>query len=325
MFGAREIVTGIDLGSAAVKLVRIQKAASGHQLLNVGIAELTEGSDADWEARSTTALRELLAAQKLRSKELGMVVAGVGGPSVHLRQVEMPLLSEAELRSSLRYESRQHLPLENIAQAALDCQVIGDTIVEKEDRQSVLMVGAPEPLVQARVRVLRGAGLEPEVVDAVPLALLNALSAGEPEAVAAGSTIAIIDLGRSSTALVLSRRGGVVYCRQVPSVSGNGKADPAQQAEALTRAFRETAQFYGQLNTRRPVDRIYLVGGGAREGDLTQRLGAATGIPAEVLDAAQHLAYSPGGNRGITPEQLTDAAPRLAVAIGLAHWGQTGV
>jgi hypothetical protein len=96
----------------------------------------------------------------------------------------------------------------------------------------------------------------------------------------------------------LSRRGGVVYCRQVPSVSGNGKADPAQQAEALTRAFRETAQFYGQLNTRRPVDRIYLVGGGAREGDLTQRLGAATGIPAEVLDAAQHLAYSPGGKSG---------------------------
>jgi len=48
---------------------------------------------------------------------------------VDARQVEMPSLSEAELRSSLRYEARQHLPLENLGEAALDCQVIGATAI----------------------------------------------------------------------------------------------------------------------------------------------------------------------------------------------------
>jgi Tfp pilus assembly PilM family ATPase len=167
--------------------------------------------------------------------------------------------------------------------------------------------------------VLNDVGVDPEVVDVAPLALLNALEGAEPEALGPERTVALLDLGHSATTLVFARKGGVVYSRPLTVV---GKA---ATADALASAFRETANFYAQMNERRPVDRMYLTGGGAADAARRSSLAEALGISVTVLDAARRLTYSPGRGQTPTTEQLAAEAPRLAVALGLIYWGDGGV
>jgi len=320
LFDSRESITGIDLGAAGVKLARARAGKGIRRLLNVGLADFPSEGAGSWAEKAGIALRGLLADQGLKPRDLGRVLVAVSGPSVHLRQVEMPVLSETELRSSLRYEARQHLPLENLGEAALDCQVIEGMAREEGSKQSVLMVGAPDSLVQSRIQVLNGAGIDPEVVDVAPLALLNALEGSDPEAMVPGRTVAIADLGHSASTLVFNRRGGAVYSRSVAAID-NGNSG----GKELAQAFRETAQFYAQMNERRTIDQLYLTGGGALIEDLSVALADRLKLPVAVLDATRRLAYSPGRGQKLEEAELSAQAPRLAVALGLLFWGDGGV
>lgn len=325
LFDSREAITGIDLGASGVKLARARAGKGIRRLLNVGVSDFPSDDAGTWAEKAGASLRALLADQRLNPRDLGRVLVAVSGPSVHLRQVEMPALSDSELRSSLRYEARQHLPLENLGEAALDCQIIDAVAKETGGTQSVLMVGAPDALVQSRIQVLNSAGIDPEVVDVAPLALLNALEGSDPEALAPGRTVAIADLGCSASTFVFSRRGGAVYSRSVApfdEANGGGKSGGA---DGLAQAFRETSQFYAQMNERRTVDHLYLSGGGALNGELAAALSDRLGLPVTVLDATRRLAYSPGREQTPKVADLAAQAPRLAVALGLLFWGDGGV
>jgi len=325
LFDSRESMTGIDLGASGVKLARARAGKGIRRLLNVGVVDFATDATGSWADKAGAALRELLVDQGLKPRDLGRVLVAVTGPSVHLRQVEMPALSDSELRASLRYEARQHLPLENLGDAALDCQVMDAVSKDAGGSQSVLMVGAPNTLVQSRIQVLKNAGIDPEVVDAAPLALLNALEGSDPDAMASGRTVAVADLGSSASTFIFSRRGGAVYSRSVaPADRGNG-GGKSGGADGLAQAFRETSQFYAQMNERRPVDQLYLAGGGALDVELAAALADRLDLPVAVLDATRRLAYSPGRDQNPKVTELAALAPRLAVALGLLFWGDGGV
>jgi type IV pilus assembly protein PilM len=275
------------------------------------VAELE--SDREWADAASAALGGLLRELKLKPRDLGRVIVAVSGNGVHLRQVEMPALSEKELRSSLRYEARQHLPLDNFGAAALDCQVLSPP-ASNGGTQTVLMVGAPDQLVASRVKVLKSVGIDPEIVDAAPLALINALEGSDPGGLPAGRTVAVVDLGASSSTLVFLRRGGVVYTRHVPVAAG-------APASSVVSAFRETANFYSQMNERRVVDQVYLAGGGALVEGFQADLARQLGLPVALLDATRGLTYAPPKGQGIPADQLSAMAPRFGVALGMLYWG----
>ena len=314
MFANNEAVTGIDLGAASVKLVRVRRGRGLEKLLNVAVADISADTPAGWAEAAPRALRGLLDGQGLKTRDLGSVHASVSGPAVHLRQVEMPPLSEAELKASLRYECRKHLPLDTMGEAAIDCQVLART-TDARGSMSVLVVGAPEALVQSRVRALAAVGIEPELVDVAPLACINALSATDPDALDADRSLSIIDLGASATVLTFVRKNGVVYSRSLPPVNG----PVANMAVALNQAFRETAAFYAQMNERRPVDQVFLCGGGSLTGGLAEALQKFLGVPVSPLDACRRLIYSPSRNQELPAEELAALSPRLAVAVGLLY------
>jgi type IV pilus assembly protein PilM len=319
LFGSNDTVTGIDLGAGSVKLARARAGRGVRRLLNAGVVDLPSGDDSgNWADRAGQALRKLLEEQKLGPRDLGRVLVAVSGPSVHLRQIDMPPLSDEELKAAVKFESRQHLPLDNLGEAAVDCQVIERRTGDKPG-MSVLLVGAPENLIRSRLKVLNAAGVDPEVVDAAPLALLNALDGADPEALAKERTVALLDLGHSATTIVFARKGGVVYSRPL-TVAGK-----AATADALASAFRETANFYAQMNERRTVDQVYLSGGGAADAARREALAAALGVPVTLLDATRRLTYSPGRGQTPTTDELAAEAPRLAVALGLLYWGDGGV
>lgn len=341
MFATTGAVTGVDLGSRNVKLVRARRNRAGDKLLDACVEELPPTTPDTWESEAAKALGRILKSQKLSRRELGRVAVAVSGAAVHLRQVDLPALTDSELKASMKYEARKHLPLEGGTENALDCQVVDRPA--GAPRMSVLFAGAPDGLIKSRVKILERAGIEPEIVDVAPLALLNGLYAqpgwkdGDP------STVALMDLGASAATIVMSRRGGVVYSRTVavpgPEVSRPDAAGDMPEsaspgimpealdayARALALALRETAQFYASMNARRPVETIHLAGGNALLPGLDRKLSELLGLPVSLLDLTRSLHYSPPDSRHLSPEALHRTAPQLAVALGLLYWGNGDV
>lgn len=319
MFARSRAFTGIDLGTTCVKLARASGNGRPERLLNAALAEVGEAASGEWETAAAAALKSLLRQLDLKPRELGRVATSISGPSVHIRQVDLPPLSHEELRSSLKFEVRKHFSLENPAQAALDCQVLERPAAPTP--MKVLLAGAPEALVASRVRVLESVGIQPETVDALPLALLNGLQRQPVFKEGQGATFALVDLGATVTTIVISRRGGVLYARSLPATG----ALEGTNLSSLTGPFRETAQFYASINQRRSVDQVCLCGGGALTPDLDRRLEEALALPVSRLNLAGELAYAPAGSGSMSPDMLEQCAPQLATALGLLYWGATDV
>jgi Tfp pilus assembly PilM family ATPase len=105
LFGSNDTVTGIDLGASSVKLARARAGRGVRRLLNAGVVDMPVGGDSgNWAERAGQALRTLLEEQKLGARDLGRVLVSVSGPSVHLRQIDMPPLSDEELKAAVKFE-----------------------------------------------------------------------------------------------------------------------------------------------------------------------------------------------------------------------------
>jgi type IV pilus assembly protein PilM len=311
LFSAKAAATGIDIGASSVKLVRARAGVRPERILNAAIEPIPPGSES-WPAAAAGSLSLLLRRLKLHRGDLGRVSLAVSGAAVSLKQVDLPVLSDTELRKSLKYEARKHLTLENPALSAVDCQVLSSS----GETMSVLFAGAPEELVESRVRILDQAGIEPEVVDVASLAILNGLYAQTD--LDPGATLAVIDMGSSAVTITMDRRNGPIYTRTLPALNGD---EMWEVAGRLSTAFEETAQFFSSMNERRPVDRVFLAGGGALTPGLEDHLASQMGLPVSTMDLTRGLNYSPTGSGDLSRQELNRLAPQMTVAVGLLYWG----
>ena len=339
-------VIGLDIGSSAVRAVQIAVGGRGPATLEkIGQVALPAGAVRDGEvadaATVAEAVRTLWSRYKLKGKRVAL---GVANQQVVVRQVDLPYLPEAELRQSLQFSVQEHIPIP-VDQAILDLHVLEHFETEAGQRYSrVLLVAAQKDMVSALVDVVTQAKLTPVLLDLDAFAVLRSLAPGIPGAPSAGQLL--VDVGAGVTNIVVVEAGAPRFVR-ILLMGGNditeGVAaalgiDP-EEAEArklaydpdaadpqLTRALRERADRFvdeirGSLDYYRaqaessPVEQVVMSGGGAQLRGLQEALEDALRLPIDRGHPMQQLRI---GKVGLVPEQLVEAEPYLAVAIGLA-------
>jgi hypothetical protein len=90
------------------------------------------------------------------------VVTAVGGRDVIIKKIQIERVKEAQARELMRWEAEQHVPFD-MESVELDFQTLDPDGTDPE--MSVLLVAAKRELVEAKVRVLADAGLNPIAVD----------------------------------------------------------------------------------------------------------------------------------------------------------------
>jgi type IV pilus assembly protein PilM len=343
VFTRRAAVTGIDLGRRSVKLVRIENGVRP-RLAQWGIEELPIEGDGS-PAEQSAALLRLLDRLHLKPRSLGRVAAVIGGRDLHLRQASLPRIAESDLRRALPYEARKHLPLENVASACLDFQVLDGLASPRADEEKptreALLVACPLDRRNEVLGILDASGIEPDVLDAKPLPALNAVLEAHPPAAGASWTV-VLDLGASSSALAAVLPEGNFYHRLLEFTSDSvtasiekefhldypsaervkvalqrevtTQAEPWMEAplKGLFRELEETFRFLGLRHRTRSVGRLYLVGGGGLLHGIRERL--ANVLQVEVSRPDPFRAWKE--DRRPAPED----ALRLVEALGLATW-----
>lgn len=228
MLGARQTVLAIDLGSNSIKVLELARRRGAYSVQTVGMVTLgaTDSDDAKSsdDMHVSSALSQLLTNTGIKAKRVRHVVSSLPGSQVGIKQISTMKLEAEELRSSLGFEARKHMPVKG--EVLLDYQVLG----EEGDRLDVLLVVTTREAVERHHRILSYSGLKPGIIDAPQLAQVNAMLLTNKER--AGRELLSITIGASTTHVCLRTARGHFFSRDIP-VGGNAFTEEVRREKQL--------------------------------------------------------------------------------------------
>lgn len=298
---------GLEIGGNAVRAAQLTIGTKGPARLDrLGEVVLPAGAMRDGEVVDpglvAEAIRSLWSRYGFRGRQVAM---GLANQQVVVRPLELPYLPESELRQGLAYQVQDAIPIA-VDQAILDFFVLDE--FENADGQRfsrILLVAAQRVMVEAFVHVARLVKLEPVLMDLDAFAMLRSLA--PDRAVPDPATELLCDIGADVTNLVVHQAGIPRFVRILLMGAGAG----ARLAEEI----RGSLDYYAAQLESVPVERVVVCGGASQEPGLVDHLGATVQLPVDFGFPMQELQI---GKVELSHDQLVEAQPRFAVAIGLA-------
>lgn len=333
---------GLDIGSYAIKLARAKKGFNSTEITHLASAYNPTGqvipTDEGVQSKLATAIKQLLSEQKLGGRPVHVTLPE---SLAYTNIISMPVLSEAELASSIHWEAEQHIPV------PLDTVNLEYDILYKPGKEEVgekmrvLLVAAPRETVEKFVDIIHKAGLEVVGMETTLLSIYRAL---KPSLVAGGASI-ICHLGALSSDVVIVDNGNMVLSYSVQTgglaltrAIEQGLGLPANQAEEYKRAYglnpqqlegkvrnamtgvmniiigevRKAIQYHQSSNMMNPVRSMVLSGGSAYLPGLTSYFAEAFSLEVVI---GNPLGAIPTRSGLTAPDNLAAFNPAIGLAL----------
>lgn len=323
---------GLDIGSTAVKAVRLRTAPTGRVTVDFLSQEilLDQGKD---EVSQSQLLRQFIKKHRLIGSRL---VTALPCSDLMMRTISLPFHDTRKLMQVIPSEVESMIPFP-LEEVALDYELLtqrkSDQTMAPASHSQILVAAAQRDTVLEHVQFLAEIGIEPAAVRVDALALFsffNRLNQRQAEPL---KQVALIDLGAKRTTLCLSYKGDPWILRSIrygtthlnrlnQGIERTGISVAAdtgipkrpltiEQMEpgfsGLVREIRSTLHAY-EASTHHRLKQVWFTGGGAESGELTVLL-------------ARSLELDPIS----LPESFpVPCAPAYAVAMGLALMGTPG-
>ncbi len=342
-------VIGLDLGSYSLKMAEVDHSGKFPQLVNYGVTELVPGAIRGGRIQDRAAVVEALAVLFDSCQVAGRQVnLALSGAEVIIKTIQIDRMTGEELQKVIGWEAEQHVPFP-LAEISFDYQVLDPQA--DSPQMNVLLVAAKRDLIEERLALLEEAGCEVIVMDVDTFALLNALEAGcDPPS---EGCHAIVHFGHESTQLGLVRGGLPILTRNLPvggrnlvelimgragvsedeaylallGQNGGEGAAPVATAAALDLSLlfggllddviigvNRAAAFLESTAEGGSIARIYLGGGCAAIPGLDRYFEDRVGVPTQIANPLERIAFRPGLFQAEPPERV---APALMLALGL--------
>lgn len=338
-------VIGLDIGTTRVRAIEIQRGRGAPSVLRYAEVPLPLGAVRDGEVAApeavVPALKQLWAHGRFSHRE---VVIGVGNQRVMVRSLSLPWMPLAQLRASLPFQVQDTLPVA-VDDALLDYYPTSESDGASGHMVHGLLVAATRDTVNANLMAVETAGLRPVVVDLNAFALVRAQSVAGVN----GRVAALIDIGASSTEVVVTAHGTPRLVRTLPTGGQNvtdavaaalnvahAEADAIKRqvgvgfavprefeaaadvinhvSQGMVESIRNTLVFYASNNPGQQIEVAVLTGGGAYLNGLGQYISSATRLPVVMADVLAPLTIARSAELG--PYQGVEST--LAVPVGLA-------
>jgi type IV pilus assembly protein PilM len=344
---------GLDIGTSGVRAAEISQNGEGRVLRRYGQVGLPSGAVVDGEVVNggvvSDALRKLWAEAGFSSNK---VILGVSGHRVIVRQADVPALDDEDLRSALRFDAQELIPIP-MEDASFDFTILdrGDGVDEDGKKtMRIMLVAAHRDLLGSHMRALKDAGLEAVAVDAAPLSLMRVVPTSPSPAAGVAPIEILAAIGADITTVVV-RQGGVPRFIRSLAIGGskltseiaNAVHIALPEAERLKREaanasspqvthttkvmanelreladeVRTTIDFFVAQFDGASVDRLLITGGASQTKGLIEALGDGTNIAIEEIDPFSTLKLD---QVGLDQDQLSRARASAATAVGLAMW-----
>lgn len=339
---------GLDIGSSAVRAAQVKHGRRGSMLEKIGEVALPPGAVQEGEIVDrdavVDALKRLWHTHRIRTRKVSV---GLANQQVVVRRLELPYLTESELRSTLALQVDGQIPI-SVDHAVMDFCILGEQQDAAGNRQiRILLVAAQVDTVNALLEVVKAARLQPVSVDLDVFAALRSLA--PPNLFAESISEMLVDIGSTVTDIAVHYDGAPHFARTLPFGGSSITAglmeeldldrDEAERAKAavdgaeLSDAQRAAVDVEVEAYTQRliaeirssidycssqrdipAVGRLVLTGGSSLLPGLPDKLAGALGLDITTGSPFATLA----GSDDRSTQQVPDADAHMAVAVGLA-------
>ncbi|GJL56557.1 MAG: hypothetical protein NPIRA02_36890 [Nitrospirales bacterium] len=324
-----------------IKIVQLQHDLDGWQLTDVRVKAISFDTDDPRTKNNESCPPEMLR-QVIRDMGLegASVAIAISGPSVIMKPLDMPWMSDDELAGHLEWEVERYLPYERE-------DVYWDYFVPERpqrDRSSamrVYLVAAKKDMVDQRVGLVKEAGFVPVVVDLDCVALANMHALNVSGFVEAPELV--INVGPSGLNII-TVGGGEYFAMRDATLGGDWSLDLLKESvpylkngeAGVNGRYFETAGDNVELEdvcreilyeVRRAIDdchsceggqmvqQVWISGGYAHLPGLVASLSSHLHVPVNIIDPFRNINCTAMEGKEDKRSALSSVA---AVAVGLA-------
>jgi type IV pilus assembly protein PilM len=341
----RPPLLGIDISTAAVKLLELSKNGQHYRVESYAVAPLPLDAVIDKNIAKVEIIGNVIKSViKQSGTRLKHAAVAVPSSSVITKVISMPAsLSEDDLEAQIELEADQYIPY-SLDEVSLDFEVQGRAD-KNPDMVDVLLVASRKENVEDRVAALEMAGLKAEVVDVESYALENAcnLILDQLPYYNPDQTIAVADVGSTMTTLNVIHKRRIIYTRE-QGFGGKQLTEEIQRRyglsyeeaglakkhgglpdnyllevlepfkQAMAQQIGRSLQFFLSSSSHRTVDGLVLAGGCGSIQGIDRFVENTLGIPTTAANPFVTMALAPR----VKPQSLSNDAPALMTACGLA-------
>jgi len=339
----KNALLGLDISSTAVKLLELSQQGGRYRVESYAVDPLPPGAVVEKNIADVAAvggsIRNVVKKSGTKTKQAAVAVAG---SAVITKIISMPAsLSESEMATQIELEADQHIPYP-LEEVNLDFEILGPS-EKSPDMTEVLLAASRSENVDDRVAALELAGLGCKVVDVEAYALERACGLltseweGEPP-----QTIAVADVGATTTTLNVLHQGRIVYTRE-QNFGGRQLTEEIQRRydltfeeagmakrqgglpdnyvpevlepfkEAMAQQVNRAVQFYSAAHHGN-IDLIIMSGGSSSIPGVDELVQERLGLDVVLANPFANMTIAPKVNA----QALSNDAPAMMIACGLA-------
>ncbi len=337
-----KLITGVDIGSHAIKVCQLQKSGDEFTLLALGSAVVPPGYVEDGVLQEPDQIGKIISSLfknlKIKGAKVGISISGY---SVIVKKVAMEPMSEEDLAEHIIEEAEQYIPFDK-EDVYLDFQDL-KTAESEDDRTDVMLVAAKKEVVDGYLDMLNNLKLKTVLVDVDGFALENIWEIAHKT----DKNVALVDIGASKMNINIISGGASVLARdivvgsnqlteQIASTFGLefdeaekikiGILPAEDKQKEIEEIFNSTCtnwvfeikkaiDLYMSNHPNMPLAQLVLSGGGSKIQGLHDYLGKETGLEIVEFNPFSTMNFN---KKNINPDYLKATAPEMAIATGLA-------
>lgn len=332
---------GLDIGTKAVRVVQLSRTGAGWSLVHYGYtpvdSKITSGDSPEARRRLGEAIMTAVGQAGIRTSN---VAIGLPSNKTFSTVIDVPKVSEQELRAMMKYQVDQYIPMSS-DEAEVDWVLLGESL-HAQNQYEVLLTSTSKTYAEERLELVEGLGFNVIAEEPDAIAMVRSLSVTDSQ-----DARLIIDMGENSTDLAVVYNGAPRLIRMIPTGLSslvraavqnlNVQEDQARQFilkfglapdrldGQVLRAIDSTLDNFSSeliksikfFQTRYPntaVSSILLSGFGSVIPQLDSYVMNKAGIQSIVADPWQRVQVSQSDQ-----QQLAPIASEFAIAVGLAQ------
>lgn len=220
-------IIGLDLGKHSFRAIEIDRTRKGNVVLHSGMYDNPKLNFEDESVESTATyaqnIREFISENNFSTSR---VVIALEEKDVFMRVVQLPEMSDKELRSSIMYEAEQYIPLP-LKDVNLSYQKLEMPNQEK-GKMSVELVAAKKAVLQKYIDLAKQAKLTPLGLEPEALAVARSLDYKKNK----NEALLILHFGFDKSLVIITLNGHVLFTRTL-SIGGNTLTRAVEQQLSL--------------------------------------------------------------------------------------------
>jgi len=330
-------LVGLDIGVNSCKMIELQPKGNSYQLINWAIEPIVAG---DQSKAVQAILRKCIV-------PTNAPMTAISGKGTLIRYVDITRMALEDLKKSFAFESDKYFPFP-ADQIYTDCFVIDPKV--EGNKMSVIIAAAKKDLIDTRIKLLTGLGLQADFIGLDPIALANVFNVlklntkrdSTEQTEVESKAVAVLDIGEvvSNLTILLGDIprftrdifiGGLNFTKSISNALGISfeeaeklKCNPekklpeileASETDVMNLVSELRLSFDYFVNERNiPISQLFLTGGVATAEGLIGLFAKNLDVQVKKWDPLETLDFA----ENVSKEEVLKNSEKLGVALGLA-------